>query len=390
MPLPARSGFGKRVLRLLEIVERSGATPRLLAASATEEALADVARRGWPTEVFPLPAAGPRGRILQHLRQDPQPANPGLVRRLRELSAQAAWIQFEGIEAAQNAARLPAGGRVLGSMHDVESSVQHALARSSRSGRDAVRLRYRGRRMAAVERRLARDATALLCTSEADRRHYAALGADAVLAPNGVDDAFYTVPAETSGEHVLFFGAFGYAPNVDGIVRFLEQGWPLVRRERPEARLRIAGAEDPGRVRAVADGVPGVDLLGFVGDLVAEVASARLVIVPIWAGGGTRIKVLESLAAARPVVGTPVGVEEVGFAHDRHGLVAPTPEGLAEATVALLGDPGRARSLGLAGRALVAAQRWAAVLAPAAELYGNWLAEPPSGYSPRASAAQVA
>jgi glycosyltransferase involved in cell wall biosynthesis len=112
-----------------------------------------------------------------------------------------------------------------------------------------------------------------------------------------------------------------------------------------------------------------VDAIGFVDDMAAELAASRLVVVPIWAGGGTRLKVLESLAAARPVAGTGLGVQGVGFEDGRHGLVVDDPAGLARAAAALLADEALARRFAEAGRALAERFRWTRTLAPAEELY---------------------
>ena len=71
--------------------------------------------------------------------------------------------------------------------------------------------------------------------------------------------------------------------------------------------------------------VEGVEVLGLVADLPGALAAARAVIVPIWEGGGTRLKVLEALAAGRPVVGTSLGVGGVGFEDGRHGLLGERP-----------------------------------------------------------------
>ena len=100
--------------------------------------------------------------------------------------------------------------------------------------------------------------------------------------------------------------------------------------------------------------------LGLVEDLPAVLAAARAVVVPIWEGGGTRLKVLEALAAGRAVVSTPLGAEGIGFEDGRHGLLASTAEELGAALATVLADPGARfgaerpqarRALPLAGRA---------------------------------------
>ena len=113
--------------------------------------------------------------------------------------------------------------------------------------------------------------------------------------------------------------------------------------------------------------------LGFVPDIVTLLANGRLVLVPNWQGGGTRFKVLEALAAARPIVSTFQGVEGVGFEDARHGLLADAPSELAAAAAALLDDGERSTALAGAGRVLAERFRWTRVLEPLEALYRDWL-----------------
>jgi glycosyltransferase involved in cell wall biosynthesis len=83
--------------------------------------------------------------------------------------------------------------------------------------------------------------------------------------------------------------------------------------------------------------------------------------------------VLEAMAAARPVVGTPLGVEQVGFRDGEHGIVASQPADLARGAVALLANPDRSEALGRAARSHAERFRWNTVTAPAEALYDEWL-----------------
>ena len=139
-----------------------------------------------------------------------------------------------------------------------------------------------------------------------------------------------------------------------------------MRRLRPNARLALAGAGPTAGLEA-----DGVDILGLVPDLPAVVATARAVIVPIWEGGGTRLKVLEALAAGRTVVSTPLGASGIGFVHERHGLLAETPEGLATALAGVLGQPS---THGRDGRKLAERFRWKEALSGASSFYSEVMA----------------
>jgi polysaccharide biosynthesis protein PslH len=147
----------------------------------------------------------------------------------------------------------------------------------------------------------------VLCVSPDDAAAVRAAGGRPLLAPNGVDDAFFAVPDGAQRETALFFGHFGYDANRRGLERFVAEGWPEVRVRRPRARLAVAGGGLEPALRVRLEATPGVNALGLVEDLPGVLAGVRAVVVPIWEGGGTRLKVLEALAAARPVVSTPLG-----------------------------------------------------------------------------------
>jgi glycosyltransferase involved in cell wall biosynthesis len=100
--------------------------------------------------------------------------------------------------------------------------------------------------------------------------------------------------------------------------------------------------------------------------------------VPLWQGGGTRLKVLEALARSRPVVATPLGATGIGFRDGEHGLLAPDPAGLADAALAVLGDPALAARLAADGRRLAERFRWSAVTEPARALFADWVSRAPA------------
>jgi glycosyltransferase involved in cell wall biosynthesis len=207
--------------------------------------------------------------------------------------------------------------------------------------------------------------------SDGDADAVRAAGGRPLLAPNGVDDAFFAVPAEAGEERALFFGHFGYEANRRGLERFLRDGWPATRARCPAARLAVAGGGLDAALRARLAAAPGVEVLGLVDDLAGALARARAVVVPIWEGGGTRLKVLEALAAARPVVSTPLGASGLAFADGRHGRLAEEPAALGAALAGLLADPVRAAALGAAGRAHAEGFRWPRTLAAAQALYAE-------------------
>lgn len=366
LPHPPVSGGQKRTLRLLEAAERAGAKPHLLTADLGDAE--PLRARGWTVEQIAEPAPRLRERVAQHTAPRPSPYLHGVARRLEALQAGgAAWVQFEHTQSAY----YPVAPWIPGvlSLHNLDSQLfARAAARERTGSAEWLRMRQRARATRAVEGIALWRAHTVICVSPEDARAVSHGRARVVLAPNGVDAEFYDVAGE-GGEQVVFFGHLGYAPNRDGLQRFLAEGWPELRRRRPEATLAVAGAGPQEWLQ----GREGVRALGIVDDLPALLGASRALVVPLWVGGGTRLKALEGLAAARPVVSTAIGVEGIGFRPGEHGLVAEHPRGLADLLAELLADPAEARRLGAAGRELAEGFRWPRALAGLERTYAEWV-----------------
>jgi polysaccharide biosynthesis protein PslH len=374
IPWPPVDGGRKRSMRLLEAAERVDLVPHLLTADHVNQEGPEVLReRGWTVEVLPEPPSDPRARLRQQLRRLPSPYQPAIAARLGRLVAAAPTMVL--VEHTQSAyyADVLAGVPWILSVHNVDSQMMRTVAESrQRFTVDWLRAWNRWHTLRSVERRAAAAAGAVLCVSENDRRTFAALNRHVVVSPNGVDDAFFGAarePVAAAPPRVLFFGRLDYEPNALGIDRFLREGWPALRRGRPDARLRLVGAGASAELLALAERTPGVEPVGFVDSLLGEMATGDVLVVPLWAGGGTRLKVLEAMAAAVPIVGTSLGVEGIGFEDGVHGLIRDTPDALAGGVAELLDDPARAARLATAGKVLAEDFRWSRALRPAEALF---------------------
>lgn len=355
-------------------MQAAGASPYLLTEDSAPEGEDEARSMGWEVEVYPRPFPTPRLRARQHLRRYVVPHNPGLWRRAAELASGSAFAQLEEIGAAQYVRAVAGRTPLAVSLHNVDSEVMAADVEHL-GHRDRIRHRYYLSRMVATEKRAVRAADLVLCVSDHDQSHFQAIGGhNCVVAANGVDDALFDVPLPLPNAKVaFFFGQFGWRPNADGALRFIREVWPIVAAAEPEARLRISGPGSAEALASVAASHPRVEVLGFVPKLTDQLAACRLVVAPLWAGGGTRIKVLEALAAGRPVVGTPLGVERLGFISGLHGLSAESSHELAAATVRVLREDEFANRCGLAARGLARGFRWSFTTRPARTAYQDWI-----------------
>jgi glycosyltransferase involved in cell wall biosynthesis len=209
------------------------------------------------------------------------------------------------------------------------------------------------------------------------------------VVPNGVDTEFFAPPSSPAGEklstepelpggidreplearepvepqtpHLLFSGVLTYAPNVQGLTWFCDQVLPRILAAQPQAVLEICGLHMSPSVLALGRH-PAVHVTGFVPDLRPKLWSATASVAPLWIGGGTRLKILEALAAECPVVTTSVGAKGLSLVDGRHLLVADTAATFADRVLDLLASTDLRRRLATAGRqAVVEAYDWQSI-----------------------------
>jgi sugar transferase (PEP-CTERM/EpsH1 system associated) len=211
-------------------------------------------------------------------------------------------------------------------------------------------------RLAAYEARMALEFDASIFVSEAEaeivRRR--APGRDLSVIPNGVDlVAFRPGPDDlTPPPRIVFTGQMGYYPNVDAVVHFAQDVFPLIRRRVPDAEFRIVGRDPSAPVRRLAR-LAGVVVTGAVDDVRPHLADAAVAVAPFRISRGVPNKVLEAMACGLPVVGTPVAFQALGSTEADGALVAGSNDAFAEEVARLLQDPARRRALGRAARLYV-------------------------------------
>jgi glycosyltransferase involved in cell wall biosynthesis len=254
-------------------------------------------------------------------------------------------------EARPRAAGGPAAQLTLQNLSSVRSDQLAAVA-------DHWRHRWMwaadARRCRALERRLGTMFERVMTCSEEDA---ALLPPPVLVVPNGVDVAAFPTTPLPSERRMLFSGSLLYPPNADGATWFCREVLPEVRRRVPEARLSLVGRQPTPEVRALA-GLDGVDASFDVPAVQPYLAAARVSVVPLRAGSGTRLKALEAMAAGRPLAGTTIGLEGLGLVDGKSAVIRDDPAGLAAGIAELLTDDARAGAVRDAASALVADLDW--------------------------------
>jgi polysaccharide biosynthesis protein PslH len=133
---------------------------------------------------------------------------------------------------------------------------------------------------------------------------------------------------------LVFLGRMDYHANIDAALYFAKKIWPLIRERRPDLRFVIVGAHPAKEILALRD-VAGVSVTGTVDDVRPYYRSALAAVVPLRVGGGTRLKVLEAMAAGTPVISTTLGAEGLAVTNGKDILLADSPEAIADAVTSL-------------------------------------------------------
>jgi glycosyltransferase involved in cell wall biosynthesis len=226
--------------------------------------------------------------------------------------------------------------------HNVESQIWDRLASNASNPASRLYLRRQARLMRGFERRVCQAVRHVVAVSDLDRDMFrGAFGVrHASSIPTGVDVQFFARPNDVEpSSDLVFVGSMDWLPNIDAMRFFLQDVLPVIRRDRPDCSLTIVGRKPDADLMALAGRAGNVQVTGTVEDVRPFLWGARLSIVPLRIGGGTRLKIYEAMAAATPVVSTTIGAEGLDVAAPGEIRLADTADEFAAACLKLLADP---------------------------------------------------
>jgi len=347
------TGAPLRVRWLCEGLARVGEVDFLAVSDVDDPA------EGWHenehvSRMFPAPFPGPQTRVrrLLSLAVGADRARFALARlRCRPVArALASEGRYDLAVFVRDFSWLACGSLFsCPSIVDVDDHTDVVLRRWLALGKDdsGQKLDQLGRRKmvarialaAARRRKVAKSRAWSIVTSRADQAR--APVSRSIVIPNAYPGGtqITTQALEDRPRQLLFIGMQRYAPNADAADWLARQILPKIAKEMPDVQFRIVGKND-ARVMAL-NSLPNVTVVGPVQDLALELAEARAVVVPMRVGGGSRIKILEAMAAGVPVVSTTIGAEGLDFKAGTHYLRADGAEDFAAAALAALqaGEP---------------------------------------------------
>ena len=367
---PANSGKRLRTLNLmLPLARRHKITylARSQGAATEREATEFLADHGIDTVLVdaPLPIkSGPtfyRGLANNLLSAHPYSVTSHtsdamrLAMRRHALSRRVDLIQIEWLGYSYCAAGLQVP--TVMQAHNVESLIWRRTYETESNPLKRLYAKTQWAKMERFERDAFNAMNRVVAVSEPDaalaRQLYGNLPIDVV--DNGVDvSAFAGLTPVAGSRTILFMGAFDWRPNLDAVKLLLDTIFPAVRVQLPDARLAIVGRRPPQWLKQQVERLEGAVLHADVPDVKTYLESSAVMAVPLRIGGGSRLKILESLAAGLPVVSSRVGAEGLELAAGQHYTEADTPEAMTEALVAVLQEPDKSQSQAERGRAVVA------------------------------------
>jgi polysaccharide biosynthesis protein PslH len=282
----------------------------------------------------------------------------------RKVASAAATVQFDVVEISESAMALYLEAlppelrtRTILTFHDVLFRRYNRLYRREPGLARKLRLWLYSRTMRRWEPRYAARFARCVAVSEADRRLLKAANPRlrVRVVPNGVDARLYQpLPRGVGNPTLLFVGNMDARTNVDAMQFFCRDILPRIQRSIPCLEMWIVGINPRPEVTQL--GGHGVHVTGLVEDVRPYYARSLVCVVPLRAGSGTRLKILEAMALGRPVVSTSIGCEGLAVRAGEHLFIADTPEAFAESTIRLLTDPALATRIAAKARELVASQ----------------------------------
>jgi len=238
--------------------------------------------------------------------------------------------------------------------HNVESDLMRQYAGHESNFARRTYARRTARLMSEAEERALTIFDAHIAVSEVDAKRLRSINSDAKIfvIENGVDAAFYAGEHSDTKNRIVFVGSMDYHANIEGAASFVRDVWPMIHQRQPALRFTIVGRNPPAVITELGS-TAGVEVTGSVADVRPYYLEALAAVVPLNVGGGSRLKVLEAMAAGVPVVSTTLGAEGLDVNDGENILLVESVTKIAAAIFKLIDDPDLSTRLIAGGGQLV-------------------------------------
>ena len=362
-PVPPRSGLP---LRVLHLARQLAASRRVEVAALSSKPVPECDE---PFGLRHLPADWNRWPMRRRWLWEPWPVAQVRSAALSDFARRGGWtvVQTHTLPMARFGQGL--GVPVVFDAHDAMSNVTASLSGVDSRAGAAAAWRFEQLKTRRYERRTVRSVAAVTVPSDDEAALFERWGARTVrVVPNGVDVESVPHRPPAAGAGIVLVAYLRWRPNVEAALELVDQILPQVRASVPEATVRLVGKDPPPEILGRRG--PAVEVTGIVDDVVPHLHSARVTVFPLRAGGGTRLKALEALAAGVPIVATPFAVTGLGLRDGEHVLLGESSSDLARQTLRVLRDDDLAGHLSRAGRRYVEERYdWSRVAQPLLALH---------------------
>jgi glycosyltransferase involved in cell wall biosynthesis len=334
-----------RVRNIFQLLSRLGRVRLVLASDGQDETVKTNPSHGG-FELVDTVRFQPAGRwtFVDYLRNEfsgcflktsRSQARPSDCARLDQLIAEHDLVWVHNLQLANRYGLWRWPHSVL-DIDDIPSSQYLTALTQAKSVAEKLRCRRQIKLWRRREKYLLQRFNAVCVCSEPDHQRLG--GSDRIFVLPNAFSAPETVPIRhpVQPPRLGFVGNFHHPPNRQGMEWLMENVWPVIRRQMPAARLRVIGKNSDMQKWSKADGI---DVLGWLADTRAEMASWSLAVVPIFIGGGTRVKIAEAFSRKCPLVSTALGVYGYEVNDGEEILMADTPAGFAQKCLLLLNQP---------------------------------------------------
>ncbi len=288
-------------------------------------------------------------------------------------------VQVEGIELAQSMAIVrqhSPRSRIIFDDHNAETELQRRAfltdLRNPKRWPAAAYSWIQVGRLRQFERWACQTADAVAVVSGADAGHIRGLGIDTpvTVIPNSLDIEAYRISLDQPklSYDLVFSGKMDYRPNIDAVLWFADEIWPHIQAKRPQTTWAIVGQKPHPRLDRLKE-LPGVTITGWVEAVQPYLAGAAVFIMPFRMGSGTRLKLIEAMAAGKAIVSTPIGAEGFPVTDNQELLLAENTAGFAQKVLALLNDKTRRQELGQTAAQFANRYDWRVIVPKFEELY---------------------
>lgn len=384
LPYPPHQGGALRNYGILHGLHAAGHQTTLLSFNGNQQPSQPTPLDTLCQQVATVPT--PARSQSQRLRDMIASSQPDLIRRLASSAFRQKLIeilqsqtfdlvQFEGLEMAgylPDVRQHQPSAKLCYDAHNAEYRLQENIFSVDRSDPRhwpaAAYSLVQARRIKHFEREVCRQVDCVLAVSDEDAEALRPFRADRRVAviPNGIFTSEYEGSAEQLdlGENVLVFtGKMDYRPNVDAMLWFTADILPLIQKHVPDVRLYIVGQQPHRRLEALRDNEH-IALTGWVADVAPFLHAADVYVAPLRMGSGTRLKILEAMAAGCAIAATPLAAAGLPDEARSALIISEDAAQMAQAIISLLQNKEQRAKLSDMAKAVVHKQYDWSVLIP--------------------------